>query len=102
MDTACSKTVCGQSWLDNYVENISDSDKRKVISNSSKRRFRFGDGRTVQSTQLIKIPAKIGDVECSIETEVVPTNIPLLLSKTSLQRAGTVLDLKSDKATMFD
>ena len=102
LDTACSKTVCGQSWLDNYVENISDSDKSKVISNSSKRRFRFGDGRTVQSTQLIKIPAKIGDVECSIETEVVPTNIPLLLSKTSLQRAGTVLDLKSDKATMFD
>ena len=27
LDTACSKTVCGQSWLDNYVENISDSDK---------------------------------------------------------------------------
>ena len=36
-----------------------------------------------------------------IETEVVPCNIPLLLSKESLKRADTVIDVKEDKVTMF-
>lgn len=29
-------------------------------------------------------------------------DVPLLLSKTSLKKAGTILDLKNDKATMFN
>ena len=45
---------------------------------------------------------KIGNTDCNIDTEVVKSDIPLLLSKTSLKRAGTVLDLKKDKATMFE
>lgn len=43
----------------------------------------------------------IGQTKCQIATEVVPVDIPLLLSKTSLKRAGAVLDIEKDKATMF-
>lgn len=42
------------------------------------------------------------NTKCKIETEVVTANIPLLLSKTSLKRAGTVLDMESDSAVMFN
>lgn len=47
------------------------------------------------------LPAKIGQTKCKIETEVVPANIPMLLSKASLKKASAVLDTAHDKATMF-
>lgn len=51
----------------------------------------------------MKIPAKIGETECHIETEtVVPDEISLLLSKASMKRAGTVLDMENDSAVMFN
>ena len=53
------------------------------------------------SFKLVKIPAKLGMVNCYIEAEVVDCEIPLLLSKGSLKRAQTVLDLNNDKVTMF-
>lgn len=49
----------------------------------------------------MKLPAKIGKTKCHIETEVVKVDIPLLLSKSSLKRAGTVLDMENDRAVMF-
>lgn len=51
--------------------------------------------------QQKKVPAKIGQTKCHIEAEVMPVDIPLLLSKTSLKRAKVVFDIKNDKATMF-
>ena len=102
LDTACSKTVCGKPWLDNFMASLTDHDRRSILSVNSNKMFKFGDGKVVQSTRLITIPARIGNVDCYIQTEVVPTDIPLLLSKTSLQRAGTILNLKEDKAEMLN
>ena len=48
-----------------------------------------------------KIPAQIGDTKCSIETEVVDIDLPLLFIKDSLKRAKAVLDMCNNKATMF-
>ena len=49
-----------------------------------------------------KLTVKIGDKSCKLETEIVEANVPLLLSKSSLKKAGTLIDMKSDKARMFD
>ena len=38
-------------------------------------------------------PAQIAQTNCSIEVEIIDTDIPPLLSKSSLQKADTVLDL---------
>ena len=40
-------------------------------------------------------------MKCQIITEVIKKDIPLLLSKASLKKAGACLDLKNDKALMF-
>ncbi|CAG2191494.1 unnamed protein product [Mytilus edulis] len=100
IDTACSKTVCGSKWLYEFVESL-DPGLDQLTCNESHVPFKFGDGQTVYSYQKVKIPALIGSVKCSIETEVVDCEIPLLLSKTSLKRASTILDLRNDKVTMF-
>ena len=49
----------------------------------------------------LRYQQKNGQSKCHIETEVVPTNIPLLLSKTSLKKEGAVLDIQNDKAVIF-
>ena len=102
IDTACTRTVCGEKWLQHFKDSLNNHNKKKFFTEPSQKVFRFGDGKTVYSTKIATIPAKIGDTRCSIQTEVVPAEIPLLLSKESLQKAGTVLDLKHDKAEMFD
>lgn len=72
-----------------------------MVYTQSRRAFKFGDGKIVHSIKRVKVPAKIGQTRCNIETEVVPVDIPLLLSKTSLKRAKAVLDIENDKATIF-
>lgn len=62
---------------------------------------KFGDGVQVKSRQNVVILAEIGTTKCFIDCEVVDSDIPLLLSKTSLKRAATLLDLTNDKVEMF-
>ncbi len=101
LDTACTKTVCGKKWLDNYVENLENHQRKKVSMTDTNRKFRFGDGKKVHSIISASIPAKIGNTQCQIETEVVDADIPLLLSKDSLKRAKTQLNIQDDEASMF-
>ena len=60
--------------------------------------FRFRDGVQVVSTQKVKIPAVIGRVKKNIDANVVLNSIPLLLSRDSMKKGGTVIDFCQDKA----
>lgn len=101
IDTACTRTVCGQEWLNSYIDELSQDEKKNLrkTETHSHRPFKFGDGKVVYSSRKLKIPAKIGQTKCHIETEVVPAKIPLLLSKASMKRAGTELDMENDCKT---
>lgn len=91
IDTACTRTVCGEQWLSHCRSCLSDCDKNRVSISPSEKRFKYGDGKEVFSFQRAVIPAKIGQTGCNIDTEVVKSEIPLLLSKASLKSAGAVL-----------
>ena len=43
LDTACTKTVAGEKWYENYYNYLSDADKSKVSVQSSATSFRFGE-----------------------------------------------------------
>ena len=98
IDTACTRTVCGEKWFNGFCEKMG----HKISTTPSHRAFKFGDGKIVYSFQSASIPAVIGSIHCKIDTEIVKADIPLLLSKTSLKRAGAILDLKNDKISMFN
>ena len=101
IDTARTCTVCGERWLDNYLKTSDELSLKKVKRNPSSIGFRFGDGGRINSFETATIPAEIAGVKCQIITEVIKKDIPLLLSKASLKKAGACLDLKNDKALMF-
>ena len=73
-----------------------------VQSESSSKVFRFGDGKCYEATRKVTIPAMIGDTEVQIETQAVNCALPLLLSKNSIQKAGTKINFQKYKAIMFD
>ena len=102
IDTACTKTVSGENWFQNYLKCLDDTALNKVRVIPSEKTFKFGDGRKIVSNFQATIPAKIGSTDCFIQTEIVNENIPLLLSKTSLKKAETLLNLKEDKVKMFN
>ena len=70
-------------------------------SKQSRTKFRFVDAKIYTSVENVLIPAVIGGLKINIETDVAPCDIPLLLSKYSMQKANTKLRFENNKATMF-
>ena len=77
LDSGCTKTVCGEVWLQYYTDSLSVSDKDKMTICPSSNSFKFGK---------IKLTADAIDYE-----------IPLLLSKDSMKKVNAMTDFKNDK-----
>ena len=101
IDTACTKTVGGEIWLDDYVESLTLPQLEETQYLESATKFKFGDGRHVTAVKKAIIPVEIAGRKCKIEMEVVKENIPLLLSKSSLKKLDALIDIKNDRAQIL-
>ena len=97
LDSGCSTTVCGQKWLDDFIDTLSDEERSQITIQPSAQTFTFGDGNTVVSKRKITLPCWMGGVEGKVTTDVVDCNIPLLLSRQSMKATEMILDFKNDK-----
>lgn len=102
IDTTCSKTIVGLFWYENFLKNLSIADQERIKINPSKTLFKYFDGSKMRSLKRVTFPVIIAGTNCRIEAELVEEDIPLLLSKQSLKKAGTVIDIKNNKAIMFN
>ena len=73
--------------------------RKKIVKIKGVRTFKFGDGNKLNSLYKVILLCVIADIEVSIITDVVDSDIPLLLSKDTTKRAGTCL--KDDTVTML-
>ena len=101
LDCGASATVSGKGWFDSYVNGLSAEQQSKVQIFDSQSSFKFGTGESFKSCFKAKIPARIGSKSISIMTDVVDTNIPLLLSKDSMKSAKTEINFVTDEVKMF-
>ena len=101
LDSGCSRTVCGEQWLNMYMDTLDDKHRRNVISENSSAVYRFGDGEKFSALRCVTLPCMLAGKTIQIKADVVSCNIPLLLSKRSMKRADMVIDLKTDTATIF-
>ena len=85
VDTACTKTVAGESWFIIYCKKLDNDLLNEIEIYPSKTSFKFEDGRKVFSFQKAVIPVQIANHPCKILREIVMDNTPLLLSKQSLK-----------------
>ena len=65
------------------------------------RTFKFGNGNKLNLLYKVILPCVIADIEVSIITDVVNSDIPLLLSIDTMKRAGTCLNFEDDTVTML-
>ena len=63
----------------------------------SNTKFKLGDEKQVSAIKRVFFSACIAGKVCKIEAEIVKENIPLLLSKSSLKRCETIIDMNNDK-----
>ena len=101
LNSACSSTVCRKKWLNNYIDSLDQSDKRNIQQTGSRRMFLFGGGNKLRSDGEFCLPAEIAGKEVRIKTDVVQSDIPLLLSRKSMKTAGVKMDLENEPATIF-
>ena len=52
LDSACSSTVCGQNWMDSYINSLNEVDRKKIKQTTGERTFKFGGGTRLKSKQL--------------------------------------------------
>ncbi|XP_035684716.1 uncharacterized protein LOC118421507 [Branchiostoma floridae] len=101
LDSACSSTVCGVSWLKKYLSVLDETRRQYVKKDTSSHVFKFGGGEKLPSLGKYSIPATMADKDVLIVTDVVDSDIPLLLSLDSMRKADIVLHTREDKATIF-
>ncbi|CAL4065493.1 unnamed protein product, partial [Meganyctiphanes norvegica] len=101
LDSACTRTVTGETWLSVYLDILSDSDRASVKWSKVDTKFRFGDGIEVKSVDELEFPVIIGAKRVMIKANVVKNEIPLLLSKASMIRAKLVLNFNNDTAEIL-
>ena len=64
--------------------------------------YKFSDGNKLTSIFTATILCIIADIEVSIVTDIVGSNILLLLSEDGMMRAKTCLNFENDNVTMLE
>ena len=101
LDSACTSTVCGSAWMECYLDSLPPEDRRCVTAKTGSKTFKFGGGEILQSRASYSIPAVLAGQKVSIVTDVVESEIPLLLSKDTMKKAKVKLDLEKDAAEIL-
>ena len=96
LDSGCIKTVCGETWLNCYLENLPNEDKKLLHVEDSNSVFKFGDSKLIKSNKKIVILTVIADQKVMLTTDVISNDLPLLLSKEAIKRANTQIDFASE------
>ena len=99
--TAEQVKLCGESWFNIFQESLSYEEKHQTVFTKSDNQYKFGDGAQVTAVSEAIIPITIGTIKTKIHADIVPSNIPLLLSKESMKRANMKLNFENDTITAF-
>lgn len=102
VDCACSSTCSGEIWIDAYYDVLSPAEKAMIVSTPCTRKYRFGDGSEMQAIKTVQVPVLIGRTKASLTIDVVPADIPLLLSVQSLTRGDAKISFQAKTMTILN
>lgn len=92
IDTACTKTVAGYSWFEQYVK-VADLLQIPVITYEECEHFRFGASKIFKSMFGIKAWFGIHGRRFAVRVSIVPCRVPLLFSRPILGSLGLCYDV---------
>ena len=92
LDSACTATIAGDVWIKDYLMKLPTRAANDMTVIDTKICIAFGGGERVLATQKYTLPIKVGSTKCLLEVLVVPLNLPLLFSVSSMTRAKLAID----------
>ena len=101
LDSGATNTVAGETWFNCFLSSLDNDQKCKVRNHEGNNIYRFGDGNLISALKNVDIPILLGNQEVMLNTDIVPNDIPLLLSRKSMKKADMTLDFKNDCAVIF-
>ncbi|CAE7621529.1 GIP [Symbiodinium sp. CCMP2592] len=96
-DTACSKTVAGSPWIENYITAAREVGYEPEIV-GARDAFKFGASKVFESTYAVIVNFGLGSYLVRVKVCVVNGDVPLLLSRTTLGSMGMILDVAENQA----
>ena len=102
LDTACTRTCCGEGWLSFYLDTLTEEELSQVEYSDVSRRYKFGSGEPVEAKKAVTFPCSLAGVDVRLTANIVQSRVPLLLSKESMKKAKMVIDIGNDEAKIFD
>lgn len=94
IDTGCSGTVCGERWLQEYLEGKEDY---LLGEEETSAEYRFGGKAKIGAKRRVVIVGFIGGKRYGIRTDVVENEIPMVMSIKSLQKLGVNINCEEMK-----
>ena len=101
LDTCCSQTVAGKQWLKVYLRSLpKDLRELSIGPLEANKQFRFGNNQLLTATEKWELPVYLGNKKRFVTAYIIPSDIPMLMSKSDLQENDTILYMKEDKASI--
>ena len=94
------QTVAGEVWYNCYITSLNENEKRKIKHHRPGNTYRFGDKKLFPALQNVHIPISLESRNAMLNTDIVASDIPLLLSRKSMKKAN--ITLKNDHVVIFD
>ena len=101
LDIGATNTVAGKEWYNCYISSLSFDEKTKIRRHKGTNIYRFRDGNLFTAIENDDIPIVLGKQHVMLNTDIVGSDILLLLSRKSMKKADTALDFKNDNAIVF-
>ena len=99
LDTCCTSSVVGETWLKVYMDALPEK-VRGLVEGPFKghKTFKFANMETLKSVATYRIPiCPAGSIEM-ISIDVIPTDIPLLMSKKDMTKLEMIINLTTERA----
>ena len=101
IDSGCTKSCAGKKWYKSYCESLSKEEVDQMQRQETQSVFRFGDSPPVVASEKVLLPIQIGNINLLLETEIVSSDVPLLLSKETMKKAKAKLNFDKDTIELF-
>ena len=80
---------------------MNSEERSKIQHHVGTNIYRFGDENLVRAVENVDLPIAMGSKHVMLNTDIVSSDIPMLLSRKSMKRAGMTIDFKNDQAVAF-
>ena len=102
LDTGCIKTVSGQRWFNAFVDTLKNDTRNMISAEPSSNIFKFGGGTRLKSLGMFSVQCSIAGRNIVLVTDIVDqSDLPYLLSKESMKKAGVCIDVGNDCIKIF-